>query len=83
MAAYVAGIQVQKAGVAEAGAVSPQIAAIYSHIKAELGMWLVFFFIYYCSITILIEWIRYIQPIQHHSHILQPVPNVSKGNVNI
>ncbi|XP_071535621.1 superoxide dismutase [Mn], mitochondrial isoform X2 [Panulirus ornatus] len=37
MAAYVDGIQVQQAGVAQAGVVSPHIAAIYSHIKAELG----------------------------------------------
>lgn len=37
MADYVSGIQVQKAGVAEAGVVNPQIAAIYTHITAELS----------------------------------------------
>ncbi|KAK7078063.1 Superoxide dismutase [Mn], mitochondrial [Halocaridina rubra] len=37
MAEYVAGITVQQAGVAQAGTVSPQIAAIYAHITAELG----------------------------------------------
>ncbi|KAK4311804.1 hypothetical protein Pmani_016726 [Petrolisthes manimaculis] len=37
MAEYVDSIQVQKPGVAAAGVVNPQIAAIFSHIKAELG----------------------------------------------
>uniref|UniRef100_A0AB38ZN35 superoxide dismutase n=1 Tax=Cherax destructor TaxID=6723 RepID=A0AB38ZN35_CHEDE len=37
MAEYVASIQVEQAGVAQAGVVNPQIAAVYSHITAELG----------------------------------------------
>nr|ACV41936.1 superoxide dismutase [Eriocheir sinensis] len=37
MASYVEGIVVQQAGVAQAGLVSPQIAAMFSHINAELG----------------------------------------------
>ncbi|XP_042235231.1 superoxide dismutase [Mn], mitochondrial-like isoform X2 [Homarus americanus] len=37
MAEYVANIQVQQAAVAQSGVVSPQIAALYSHITNELG----------------------------------------------
>lgn len=37
MAAYVAGITVQKAGEAQAGKINPQIASIYSYITAELN----------------------------------------------
>lgn len=37
MAEYVEGIQVKQAGQAIAGQVNPQVAAMFAHIKAELG----------------------------------------------
>lgn len=37
MAEYVSSIQVQQPGVAQAGVVNPQIAAVYDYINAELG----------------------------------------------
>lgn len=42
MAEYVDTITVQQPGVAAAGVVNPQIAAIFSHIKSELGMIILF-----------------------------------------
>ena len=39
MAQYVAGITVQQRGLAQAGAIDPQINSIYQHITAELGKW--------------------------------------------
>ena len=37
MAEYVEGIQVKQAGQVITGQVNPQVAAMFSHIKAELG----------------------------------------------